>query len=1324
MAETILFGLAETLLQNLGSRASQEIGLAWAVKDEIQKLNTTVSTIKDVLLDAEEQSIHNRKITNWLQKLQDAIYDADDLLDHFSATVLQQQVRTQNKLARKVCIFFSSSNQIAFGLKMGQRIKAIRERLDELARVKNQFILTDRPAESIPLKYRPSEQTHSFVLREEVIGREDDKNKIMDLLLESNPVAVGDNVSVIPIVGIGGLGKTTFAQYVYNDEKIGEHFVLKMWVCVSNDFNVKRIVENVLESSTQKKPERLQMDALQICLREEIGGKKYLLVLDDVWNENFGLWRELKNLLMVGASGSKIIVTTRSHRVAEITDMRVQPYILKGLDEERSWDLFKKIAFQSGGELQNPEQVEIGKEIVRKCSGVPLAIRTLGSLLYSHDTKYWLSIKHKEFSNIDQKENDIIPILRLSYDDLPSYLKHCFAYCSVYPKDFKIKKRTLIQLWVANGFVHSEDGNQCAEEIGDQYFIELLRRSFFQDVKRNERDDGIKSCKMHDLMHDLAVSVAGERICSGTLEAVKFTEKTRHLSFHYESEGSLREIPSPFFNAGKLRTFLLPSHSIFPNIEVNETCCRKLISRFRCLRVLDLHGQGIEMLPGSIWKLKQLRYLDLSRNGNMKRLPESITLLVNLQTLKLSVCRKLEELPRDIKNLVNLVHLYLDDCMSLKGMPHGVGQLSYLRMLSDFVVGEDATTSSGLSELKGLNNLEGRLSVVLGRKLKNAAATSGAILKEKQHLRELYLKWKQERNGHGEEVGYDYDYASVLESLQPHPSLKKLEIFAFGGRRWSNWMMHDKMCSLLPNLVDIRLRECHKCQHLPPFGQLPHLKFLSLYFMGSVEYMEESWKEYKSSTNPPSNNVDSYCCLPSISAAAATEENANFVTGRPFFPALEELRLSLMENLKGWWREEVADSGTATATATAIGGVRQQQPLLVAPLLSFPRLMKLEIRECPKLTSMPLCPSVEDLYLEEVDARELTQQLMKKAMTTTSALTQESRLIATVAASSSSSFSLPSSASFISSFPFSNLRSLYIRGIGDLESLPEEWPRNLTSLQSLGIDGCPRLLTLGDEERFRGLTSLQSLYILECDGLKALPLHAIQHLISLEALEIKYCKEMELSNDDGDGDDEDDKQWENLNKSLSSVKIAGIPKMVCLPKWLQHSTSLCYLYISRCDCLKALPLRGIQHLISLEVLEILYCKELEFSNDDDDDDEDGKQWENLNKNLCKVRIGGIPKMVCLPKWLQHSTSLQNLCIHDCPGLRNLPEWMGNLTSFQELHLCECPQLESLPDWMCSLTTMQFLHIYSCPILEERCKKDTGEDWPKIAHIPPFSRETL
>jgi hypothetical protein len=307
---------------------------------------------------------------------------------------------------------------------------------------------------------------------------------------------VEENVSILPIVGIGGLGKTALSQLIFNDEEIKKHFELKMWVCVSDNFDVQIIVEKILESATNKKTEKGEMNMMIIALQKEIDGKKYLIVLDDVWNEDPKEWFDLKKLLMGGARGSRILVTTHSEKVANIT-YTIKPYLLKGLDEHKSWSLFKQMTFEKGQELENPRIVAIGKEIVKKCVGVPLAIRTMGSLLYFKNSETeWLSFKNNELSKISQRENDIVPTLKLSYDQLPSHLKHCFAYCSLFPKDYMIDKSTLIKLWMAQGFIKLSDQTQCLEDVGHEYFMDVLWRSFYQEAEMDKFGD-ITVCKIH-----------------------------------------------------------------------------------------------------------------------------------------------------------------------------------------------------------------------------------------------------------------------------------------------------------------------------------------------------------------------------------------------------------------------------------------------------------------------------------------------------------------------------------------------------------------------------------------------------------------------------------------------------------------------------------------------------------------------------------------------------------------------------------------------------------------------------------------------------------
>ena len=248
---------------------------------------------------------------------------------------------------------------------------------------------------------------------------------------------------------------------------------------MSEDFNVTRLIKEILKSAKVKIDENLGIDQWQTSLRELLKDKKFLLVLDDVWNEDRNKWIELEDLLLGGCNGSKIIVTTRNDSVATI--MGTTPtYNLDGLSQEDCLSLFVTLAFQEGEEKQYPNLLEIGKEIVEKCKGVPLAVKTLAGLLYSKlDECEWKFIRDNEIWHLEQNEGDILPALRLSYNQLPLHLKQCFAYCSLFPKDYEFFSIELIQFWMAHGALQSHE-NKELEDIGDLYIKELLSRSFFQ----------------------------------------------------------------------------------------------------------------------------------------------------------------------------------------------------------------------------------------------------------------------------------------------------------------------------------------------------------------------------------------------------------------------------------------------------------------------------------------------------------------------------------------------------------------------------------------------------------------------------------------------------------------------------------------------------------------------------------------------------------------------------------------------------------------------------------------------------------------------------
>ncbi|PON34415.1 NB-ARC domain containing protein [Parasponia andersonii] len=380
MAESLLFILAEKVLGKLGSLAYEEITSTWGVKGDLKRLQRTLSYINAVLPDAEERQGESRELQLWLGQLKDVFHHADDVLDEMECEALRRQVlRTYGSANSKVRHFFSRSNPVAFRFKMGRRIKEVTTRLDEIAADRDKFHLVERVIDhGRSVVHVRREMTHSFVIASYVIGRSSDKEKVVFLLMYPENV---QHVSVVSIVGIGGLGKTTLAKLVFNDDRVIGSFELTIWVCVSDYFDLKLLMVNIIKSVSGENCSDLDPDRLQVHLRQKLDGMKFLLVLDDVWNDDLEKWIELRNLLTAGAEGSKILVTTRSPSVASM--MGTLPcHYLNGLADEEALTLLLKLAFKQGEEYKYPNLVEIGKDIVKKCGGVPLAVRTLGSLLY------------------------------------------------------------------------------------------------------------------------------------------------------------------------------------------------------------------------------------------------------------------------------------------------------------------------------------------------------------------------------------------------------------------------------------------------------------------------------------------------------------------------------------------------------------------------------------------------------------------------------------------------------------------------------------------------------------------------------------------------------------------------------------------------------------------------------------------------------------------------------------------------------------------------------------------------------------------------------
>ncbi|KAK2430218.1 putative disease resistance protein RGA1 [Trifolium repens] len=473
--------MAEALLgvvfENLLSLIQNEFATISGIKSKAQKLSNTLDLINAVLEDAEHKQLTNRSIKIWLQQLKDAVYVLEDILDECSIESGRLKGASSSKL-----------KNIMLRRKMGNKFKEITSRFNQIAESKDKFLLqvvgTVRERQQEVAEWR---QTSSIIAEPKVYGREDDKAKIVEFLLTQ--ATCSDFLPVYTIVGLGGVGKTTVAQLVFNDPQVSIHFDTKIWVCVSEVFSVKTILCSVIESITKDKCYDSNLDVIQKKVQENLQGKRYLLVLDDVWKRNqeleYGLsqdnWNKLKAVLSCESKGAAVLVSTRDRDVAGIMGT-CEPHCLSGLSEDECLLLFKQYAFGHEKE-ERAELVAIGKEIIKKCGGLPLAAQALGGLMRSRcQEKEWLEIKDSEIWTLPD-ENSILPALRLSYIYLTPTLKQCFAFCAIFPKDTEMMKEDLIHLWMANGFISSRK-NLEVEDVGNMVWNEYCAKNHFSKTSR------------------------------------------------------------------------------------------------------------------------------------------------------------------------------------------------------------------------------------------------------------------------------------------------------------------------------------------------------------------------------------------------------------------------------------------------------------------------------------------------------------------------------------------------------------------------------------------------------------------------------------------------------------------------------------------------------------------------------------------------------------------------------------------------------------------------------------------------------------------------
>ncbi|KAK7322561.1 hypothetical protein VNO77_25947 [Canavalia gladiata] len=745
MAETAVLFALEQLLQFLHEKATILGGVHTEFVDIKNELEMIQVFLKDADRRAADEGNLNDGIKIWVRQLRELSFRIEDVIAEYDIYMTRETDHHVGCIGPLQKVLHLIKMPVPL-LRLSGEIQDIKSLLSGLNKRKEEYKLqpsNENGSSNTPVnqsgKWHDPRLVSLFIEEAEVVGFEKPSEQLIGWLMNGATTR-----TVISVVGMGGLGKTTLAKKVFDNQETKGYFDCCAFIIVSQSYSIDALLRNMLtnffeETNKPLPPGINTMNKMSLItiVREYLQDKRYVIFFDDVWKEDF--WEEIKLATPDNNIGSRIVITTRNLAVANYCkkDSHVQVHKLHHLPPDKAWELFCKKAFQLDFNGNCPSELEdMSNEIVQKCEGLPLAIVAIGGLLSTKDKTVFEWRKLCQNLSFELERNphltSLTRILCLSYDDLPYYLKSCILYFGIYPEDYSIRCKRLIRQWIAEGFVINE-GKKALEEVAEEYLLELIRRSLVQ-VSIVNYDGKALSCRIHDLLRETMIRKMKDlSFCRVVYEddQTTYDVKTRRLAIATTSGDVLRSIGQ---NSSVRSVYMFEAGELSPK------SLKSFFAKSKLLKVLDLEGASLSCVPNDLGNIFHLRYLNL-RKANVKDIPESIGKLQNLETLDLRETL-VHDLPSEINKLKKLRHLLVyhrDIVYSINGetgvrLKENIGNLTSLQKL--YHVEAD---HGGLDLMKELRKLRQLRKLGLKKVRSEFGNTLCDSLKEMNFLETLYI---------------------------------------------------------------------------------------------------------------------------------------------------------------------------------------------------------------------------------------------------------------------------------------------------------------------------------------------------------------------------------------------------------------------------------------------------------------------------------------------------------------------------------------------------------------------------------------------------------